>query len=121
MLYWSQLPYDDDSAFFWVFAEIYDAHPYKPMNEENRAAYEFLKKIYEEQGKVGLGKVVQSTRNPHTIQKETFRCLCELVCVSEKPGFMDYIREIKGEAKTEADRQICNVWEEVKKLAVLIK
>lgn len=38
---------EDDGCFFWFFASLYSAHPYKPMDETNKKIYDIMMEVYQ--------------------------------------------------------------------------
>lgn len=59
MLYFAKLSCLDDSCLFWVLATIYDANPYKQMNEANQQAFDFFMDIYRTEGKEAMEAMIE--------------------------------------------------------------
>ena len=51
MLAYAGLPFSDESFIFWFFATIYNANPYKEMDEDNKTCFELLTEYYKTKGK----------------------------------------------------------------------
>lgn len=51
MLACAGLPFSDDSSIFWFFATIYNAAPYKEMDEDNKNCFDLLTAYYKTKGK----------------------------------------------------------------------
>lgn len=71
MLFKALLDGADDSFIFWFFADLYDAHPYKEMNEPNKVFYEVWKKGYQEGKKDEIEELLQLMKDKeiHTLEK----------------------------------------------------